>query len=224
MKKTLLTIIILLSALSGSAWGFDIRERITNELIKASPWEGADVEVEDIDVPGIERVRYDDCDIRLPKGVKNLGKVSFEAVLKLNGKEVKNIWASARVNVYKEVVVALNTLKMNRRVTKDDVRLVRTGLKDAPDAMTILEDALGMVVKRPISAGSVVKREFLKPETIIKKGDKLIVWIDSPKIRLKTAAIATVDGYRGGVVTARSSSGREINGVVTGYNELTVVF
>ncbi|MBI5643129.1 MAG: flagellar basal body P-ring formation protein FlgA [Deltaproteobacteria bacterium] len=226
MNKALLIFFILLTVLAGAAHAeVNINAEIKRQLLENSPWDEGQAEVEDIQIPGLTGdEKYDEAIVRIPNGAKNTGKVAVQVTLMLNGKEVKNTWASARVRIYKTVVVAINTLKMNHKVTKDDLRLVRTEMRDMPDALTSLDEAEGMMIKRPISAGTVVKKDYLKPETMIKRGERIIVWISSDKIKVKTGAVAMQDGYKGGVLTARSASGKEISGKVTGQGELAVEF
>ena len=113
---------------------------------------------------------------------------------------------------------------MKSRPLPDDVKLVSVEVKDAPDAVASIDELDGMVVKRPISVGSIIKRDYLRLETVVRKGDRVIVWLEGKSVRVKTAAIASEDGGKGAVITARALSGREISGTVTGPGELRVEF
>lgn len=222
MKKALL-ITLLVLALPALSYGLDANAEIRAALLKASPWSSARVEVEEIEAPGIEKERFDAIEVRL-SNPKATGKVAFLTVLKQNGKETRTLWGSARIRVYRDALVALRALKMKSKISTNDVKLVSVEVKDAPDAVGSIEELDGMVVKRPVAAGSVLKRDYLKPESIVKKGERVTVWLESRSIKVKTAAIASEDGGRGGVVAARALSGREISGVVTGPGELLVEF
>lgn len=214
---------LLVLALPALSYGLDADSEIRAALLKVSPWNGAKVEVEEIEVPGIDRERFDAIEVRL-SNPKAIGKVAFLTVLKRDGKEIKTLWGSARIRVYRDTLVALRALKMKSKLSADDVKLVSVEVKDAPDAVASIDELEGMVVRRPVPAGSVIKRDYLKPELIIKKGERVTVWLESKSIKVKTAAIASEDGGRGGVVAARALSGREISGVVTGPGQLLVEF
>ncbi len=222
MKKALL-ITLLVLALPALSYGLDADSEIKAALSKASPWSSAKVEVEEIEVPGIEREKFDSIEVRL-SNPKAIGKAAFLAVLKRNGKETRTLWGSARIRVYRDALVALRALKMKSKISMNDVKLVSVEVKDAPDAVGSIDELDGMVVKRPVAAGSILKRDCLKPESIVKKGERVTVWLESKSIKLKTAAVASEDGGKGGVIAARALSGREISGVVTGPGELLVEF
>lgn len=222
MKKALL-ITLLVLALPALSYGLDADSEIKAALLKASPWSGAKVEVEEIEAPGMEKERFDSIEVRL-SNPKAIGKVAFQVILRQNGKETRTLWGSARIRVYRDALVALRALKMKSKISMNDVKLVSVEVKDAPDAVASIDELDGMVVKRPVPAGSVIKRDYLKPESIIRKGDRVTVWLESKSIRLKTAAVASEDGGKGGVIAARALSGREISGVVTGQGELLVQF
>lgn len=222
MKKALL-ITLLFLALPSLSYGLDADAEIRAALLKASPWSSARVEVEEIEAPGIEKESFDSIEVRL-SNPKATGKVAFLTVLKRNGKETRTLWGSARIRVYRDALVALRALKMKSKISTNDVKLVSVEVKDAPDAVGSIEELDGMVVKRPVAAGSILKRDYLKPESIVKKGERVTVWLESRSIKVKTAAIASEDGGRGGVIAARALSGREISGVVTGPGELLVQF
>lgn len=226
--KIIRIIIALLFVLSFSFDAFAdgrFASEIKRQILENSPWENGDVEVEDIQVSGYEPSleAFDELNITLPKGMKNIGKVSLRVTVTEKGVS-KAYWATARVKVYKDAVVALNALRMNQKITKDDLKLVRMEVRDTPDVAEFIDDVAGMAVKRPIPAGSVIKMDYLKPEMIIKKGEKIILNVESKKLRIKSFATAKEDGSKGSLIAARTNSGRVVNGVVTGPGEIVVEF
>lgn len=228
MRALLIIFFLILPAFACAASADEadgrIRAEIASKILGSTPWDGADVEVDGIELPDLGAVSYDSFEIMLPSGIKNTGKVSVQITLKSGGSAVKTFWASARIRVFKEAVVAMNTMRINQRITASDVKLVRMEAREVPDAIVSVDEGVGMLVKRPISAGSVVKKDYLKPESIIRKGDHVVVWIENRRIKIKTAATALESGHKGGVINARSASGKEFSGRVTGPGELSVEF
>lgn len=219
-----MTAIALLLAQASYAAGDSLVAEISRQITESSPWEGADVEVSDIQVPNLPNEGYDEVRVELPRNSRNIGKVSFAVEFYSRGKMLKSLWGSARVKVYKDTVVALGALKMNRKIEKEDLKLVRMELTEANEAASSIEEAAGMIARRPIAAGAPIKREYLRSETLVKRGDRVIVLIESDKVKIRTIATATGEGARGSMVSARTSSGRELSGVVTAPGELTVGF
>lgn len=203
-----------------------IRSEVVRQIVENSPWQGSDIEVDDIQItgPGVSKETFDRVSVRVPQGMKNLGKVTVLATLLSGEKEVKNVWVSARIKVFKEAVVALNSLKMNDRITGEDVKVMRMETRDLTDTITRAEDAVGMLVRRPIPAGSVIKKDYIKPEVVVKRGDRIVVCVENDRLRVKSVGTASEDGTRGETISARMSSGKDVSGKVTGPGEISVEF
>lgn len=227
MLKAAGKIITALSAvviLAGGACGdYKPEEFIKAELVKNSPWEGGDLRVEDIQVPGLDAEKYDSMSVELPRGIRNTGKVSFKVVLHSKDRE-KDLWGSAKLKVYNDAVVALKAIKANKLIDSGDVKLVRVEMAEAGEALASIEEAAGMLAKRPISAGSVIKREYVKPEVIVKKGEKVTLNVQGPKISIRSKGTASEDGHKGGVIAVRTASGKQITGRVAGPGEIIIEF
>lgn len=220
----IITALAAVVILSGGAWGDDRAEAfIKAELVKNSPWEGGDLRVEDIQVPGLDSEKYDSMSLELPRGIRNTGKVSFKAVLYSKGKE-KDLWGSAKLKVYNDAVVALKSIKANKPINSGDVKLVKVDMAEAGEALVSLEEAAGMLAKRPIPAGSIIKREYVKPEVIVKRGERVTLNVQGPKISIRSKGTASEDGHKGGVIAVRTASGKQITGRVTGPGEIIIEF
>lgn len=211
---------------SGPVFGDEgcIKDEVKKALIMASPWEAGDMDISDVQLSGYNDEDFDKVEIKVPDNMKNIGKVSVQAVLSLKGKEVKALWATARIRVFKEVVVALNPLKANTKIAKGDIRVMRTEVNDARDSFPTMGEVEGMVVKRPIPAGSVVKKDYVKPEVVVKRGERVVLNFEADRLRVRSTGVASEDGASGGVIAVKTSSGKAITGKVSGPGEITVGF
>lgn len=203
-----------------------VRSEVTRQLVENSPWSGEDIEVDDIRIngPDITNEKFDRVEVRVPKRMTNIGKVTVLATLFSGKKEVRNIWVCARIKVFREAVVALNSIRMNEKITKDDVRAMRMETRDVSDTLGSTEEAVGMLARRPIAAGTVIKREYLKPQVIVKRGERIVVSVENERLKVKSMGTAVGDGSRGETVSVRMSSGKEIAGRVAGPGEIIVDF
>lgn len=203
-----------------------LKETIASRLIEGSPWKGMDAEAEVVELAGYDpsSVKFDRVEVNLPRGMRNTGKVTAGVVLYSGSKEVKRLWASARIRVYRTVAVSLSPLKMNKAIDTGDVKYMRTELADTAGAVTSEEEIKGMSALRPIPAGMVIKKEYLRPETLIKRGEAVTILVDNGRLRIKSKGKASEDGYMGKTVRVRAASGKEIKGRVTGRGEMTVNF
>lgn len=203
-----------------------IEKEITREILSAVPWSGADVSVDDIDIYGYDpsAVRFDAVKVTLPRQANYIGKLTVLVNLLMKGREVKTVMASATVRAFKEIVVAVNPVRMGQKIEKDDLRLQRMEARDMFGAVDSIDEAAGMVAKRPITAGSVVKKDYIKPETVIRRGERVSVLISNNRMKIKTAATAIEDGYNDKTITVRTPSGKEVSGKVVGPGEIVVEF
>ncbi len=196
------------------------------QVISLSPWEGSDIEVSEIEFSGNENLAngFDAIKVNAPKGVRTLGKITVPVSLMSKGAEIKTIWASARIRLYRNAVIAVNSIKKGSSVSEKDLTLKRIEVRDSSDLPRTIADVSGMAAKRPIPAGAVVKMDYLVAQTIVKRGDVVAIHMENERIKIKAKGIATEDGSNGSIISARSVAGKELRARVIGPGELTVDF
>ncbi|CAG0993847.1 hypothetical protein ANRL2_03412 [Anaerolineae bacterium] len=210
--------------LPAPAYAGQAEEFVKGELTSMLPWEASDVEVDEVAIPGLLYGKGASFRLELPKRPSSAGKVSFKVEVREKGVETRAFWGSARVKVFKDALVAMRTLKMRTRIKADDVKLSRVELGDAAESFSSIEELSGMVAKRPIVAGSVIRKDYVRPETVIRRGDKVSLRIEGPSIMIRSKGIAAEDGHMGAVVGVRTASGKEVAGRVSGPGEVAVGF
>lgn len=221
--------ILMLSMMSGTALADTMeafKAEVSKQFIEGSPWDKNDIEVDEVQItsPDTAPGRFDRVLLKAPRGMKNIGRVTALATIFSGGKEVKSLWVSARIRVFKDAVVALNPIRMNKRVAKGDLKLVRMELGETNEAVESIEEAEGMVSKRPISAGAVIRKDYLKQVPLIKRGERVILIVENGQFKIKSTGVASEDGYRGGLIAVRTALGKEVTGKVAGPGEITVEF
>ncbi len=216
---------LALSAAAAHAGGWEtLRGEITRQLTANSPWAGMEVDVSEIDAPGFEpsRDEFDEVIVGIPAGSRGVGRVSVTVTLSKSGVQVKKLWASARVRVYRTMIAAAVPLRAGSIISREQIKPVKAEIDEASEAAISLADALGMMVLRPMPAGAVVKKNYLRPRTIVKRGDTVTVVVESARIKIKSKGIAMQDGWEGSSMTVRTASGRELKGRLNPSGELAV--
>jgi flagella basal body P-ring formation protein FlgA len=99
---------------------------------------------------------------------------------------------------------------MNEKITKDDVKAMRMETRDVADTLGSTEEAVGMLARRPIAAGTVIKREYLKPQVIVKRGERIVVSVENDRLKVKSMGTAletarAAKQFRSGCRPARRS-------------------
>lgn len=230
MRRALTLTLVILAALAlpGSALGGAIEREIKSTLVGALPWDPGQVEITGIKLQGFDPdssdLDYDSVEVTLPRRLPRMGRVSVYLGLFSGSREVKNLWATARVNVYRDAVIAAKPLEMGETISRSDVKVERVRMRRVSGEVASVDEVIGMRVRRPIGAGSVVKEAYVEPSTLIKRGDSITLVVTNGVLKVKSIAVASEDGHKGGTITAVTSSGKEVTGRVVGPGEMQVRF
>jgi flagella basal body P-ring formation protein FlgA len=195
-------------------------------------WDGASVEVNNLDLSALDLngksaliEGFDAIEIVYLGQVRPGKRFTMRVTFIKQKKVLTDALLTAKIRAFKEVVVAVRSLRIRDKVGPGDVRIERMELRDinAP-LFTSLSDVIGMRVRRPIRAGAFVKRSYIDPETLMRRGEMIVVVADNGILRIRTKARALKDGYPGSVVEARTVGGKVVFGTVTRRGELSVSF
>ena len=224
MRRLLYIAAFLVTLLLPAASNASVNEFVKGELASMLPWERDSIEVDEVEIPGFAAGKGASLSLDMPKRLEGPGKVSFKVEVREKGSPVRVFWGSARVRVFKEAVVALRPMKAKTKIKAADIKTAKVELIEASSAFASVDEIEGMVVKRPINAGAVIKREFVKKETIVKRGEAVALMVEGPSIRIRSHGVATEDGHKGAVIAVRTASGKEVPGLVTGPGEIVIGF
>jgi len=209
-----------------------IYDKVTALVKSDSRWGDASVEVSDLDLSALDSggkqvaVRgFDAVKVRFLGQVRPGKRFTMRLVFLKDDKVLTKVLATARISVFKDVVVAMRSLRIRDKIGAGDVRIERMQLRDLDAAVFVsLDDVVGMRVRRPVRAGAYVKRDYIQPETLVRRGDKVVVVAESGILKIRSRARALEDGYPGSVVEARTVGGKIVFGTVNEKGELAVAF
>ena len=224
MRRLLYIAAFLVTLLLPAASNASVNEFVKGELASMLPWERDSIEVDEVEIPGFAAGKGASLSLDMPKRLEGPGKVSFKVEVREKGSPVRVFWGSARVRVFKKAVVALRPMKSRTKIKAADIKTAKVELIEASSAFASVDEIEGMVVKRPINAGAVIKREFVKKETIVKRGEAVALMVEGPSIRIRSHGVAAEDGHKGAVIAVRTASGKEVPGLVTGPGEIVIGF
>lgn len=203
----------------------EIKAAVVEYLDKTFPLEKNGMTIEDIEVK--TKVMLPKREITpmivLPKGNKIPGKINL--MVNFQDKDFsKTVWVSAKIVQLKDVVVAARVLPINHVIEMGDVRVIKLDANEvAGNIFSSINVLLGMAVKRPITANSVIKEDYVYKPAVIKKGDAVDVMVESGAIVVTVKCEAREDGFLGkGIRVSNLSSGKDIMGVVVGTGKVLV--
>jgi flagella basal body P-ring formation protein FlgA len=157
------------------------------------------------------RLRLALCDQPLegfwPKGARKMGSVSVG--VRCNGSNTWSIYTRAKVAVFESVVVANRPLSRGESLDASDVELVREDLTRLSSGFySQIEDVVGMEVRRPVRAGTVLGRGMVKAPILIHRGEKVSITASTGTVTVRMEGKALASGAKGDVITVMNLSSK----------------
>ena len=140
----------------------------------------------------------------------------FRGWVRYAGRRTFSIWARARVEVTRKVVVAAEPLRAGDAIRREQVREMESA--SAPDdSAQRVEDVAGQALRRDLPSGAVIQPRMLIPVREIARGDAVRVEVRSGAARLALEGKAESAAHRGEtVMLVNERSGRRFRATVTG--------
>jgi flagella basal body P-ring formation protein FlgA len=134
-----------------------------------------------------------------------------------------DIWARVRVSVKQTRVVAAVTLKGGDRLGPDHLSVEEFESAPGHEFITRVEDALGMITKRPFAAGTPIPLRMLEKPADVKRGDPVRLHSRIGSASVSTEAYAQSAGKVGDWIPVKNaSSGRVVRARVEAAGEVTL--
>ena len=196
---------------------------LQDELSQQSPRDQLEIRVSNPE-PRIKLARCDKpLTYALHGNATNASNVTVKVSCEANASW--SFYLTASVDHWREVAVASRSIRRGDMLTGADIqrdrrRLSGTGLSavDAP------ESVIGMVARRPIRAGDIIRSSQLAAPLAIKRGDTVKIKASNTSIAIVTSGEALSNGSVGQQIRIRNlNSERVIRARVTGPGEAEVV-
>jgi flagellar basal body P-ring formation protein FlgA len=137
-------------------------------------------------------------DVLLPEQAGRGGQISFTVSFSVNGREVKRIRVSARVDLYADVVVAGGYLKKHQEIREGDVhRIVRNVAQLPPDVVREIDEVVGKRMTLSINGQEVLRKGMVEVPPVVKKGDRVIMVVENDVFKITSWGELKEDGRRG---------------------------
>ncbi len=144
-----------------------------------------------------------------PPGSRIIGNVTVG--VRCGGTSPWTIYVPAHVQIFRPVAVAIRSLERGAVISEADIKLVEHDL--AALKLGYIDDArqaIGMVARQRIRAGSVVTPHMVEAPRLIRRGEQVTIVARSGGIEIQAAGTALSDGARGELVRVRNNSSRKI--------------
>ncbi len=228
MKTSLLIIVLSFS------WQLFAAEIETQESIFKQSRNYIKSHLVDMDDYEIELLGFDSR-LKLPKCSQPLQIQSQNRTLKAgrNTLSVKckqqakwSVYVSAMIRIYKDVIVAARPVRRGEIIRADSLKLQRRDIASLRTAYgEDLTAFINLQSSRNISADSVVNPGYLKPQTLIKKGDKVTIAAHSRNFDIQMAGIALMNGSKGQNIKVKNIKSKQIvHATVIKPNQVSVLY
>jgi flagella basal body P-ring formation protein FlgA len=174
------------------------------------------------------RLRLAECDKPLQAFTpgSQLGGGSLTVGVRCEGSSPWKIYVSARIKVFRPVVIANRPLPKGSPVNLADVELQERDVTRLTDGFFTDPHALaGMLAKRPLASGEILSTSNLQAPTLVNKGDKVRIVARPGAFEVIMMGEAMRDGgLRDRIPVRNLSSGRVVEAIISGAGEVEIVF
>ncbi|MEO2068742.1 MAG: flagellar basal body P-ring formation chaperone FlgA, partial [Desulfurobacteriaceae bacterium] len=123
-----------------------------------------------------------------------------------NGKPVKRVFITLRVEKKQSVVVAKKNIPKGKIITFEDLEVVKLPESKAKNTFLSKEEVIGRVARRDIRKGEVIRERDILPHFIVFKGKPVKVVYSSGTIHIEILGIALENGSLGDIIKVKNIS------------------
>lgn len=182
------------------------------------PLHYANLEVEDVHYNGPYSIPVGKTVLRFgPDQYIFPGRVSLSMVVSVDGEEILRTQVRARVSADVRVLMTRRALRKGDIVDRDDLDSVVVRMdSDGRGLIADVMDAIGKEVRKPIAEKALLKDSMLEAPPLIRRGDPVVVMVQTRNLTVTSTGEARSDGRPGDVVRVITNMSRkELKGRVT---------
>lgn len=159
--------------------------------------------------------------VTMPQGIQPARTTTVSLAVAVNGDFYKKATYRGRVHIYENVVAAARPLRLDQKLTADDVQLVEREV--AAGGLADVADAVGFVMLRTVRAGTVLTDNMLARPVILLKGVPVQLVVNRLGIHVHTEGVSLQSGRAGELIRVRNAaSGKSLYGRVIDSNTVEI--
>lgn len=134
------------------------------------------------------------------------------------------LFVPAQVSLFESVLVAVRPLGRHSVIGAQDIALMERDTGMLNDSyLTDPQRAIGMRMRRPVAADSVISPAHLEQDEIVKRGDKVVISAANTQISVKMPGEALEGGTAGSQIRVKNTrSGRTVSARITAPGQVSV--
>ncbi len=207
--------------------GQKIRDAVRNKIYSEMPWKMEDVRIDFGSVPDTIVVPAGSMvkSANLPENCSFRNTQTVQVVIENNAKIVRKIPITARIRIFRPVCVALTRINRNAPITESSIRVEKREVTELSRNSYEFPDSLyGKVVDRTIIAGKILTDDYIKPEILVRGGEKVKIVASENEALVSVEGEALRDGAFGDKIPVRSAlTGKRVSAFVVSRSTVSVV-
>ena len=157
-----------------------------------------------------------------PPGSRSLGNTTIG--VRCTDAGSWSLYVPARIDVFAKVLVARQPLMRGAVAHVADFEPVERNLANMPYGYyTDPHDIVGMVVKRTLTAATVITPHMLQAPKLVRRGERVVVIAETGNLSIRSSGKALGDGKSGDLVRVEATGSRRIiDGIVVSQGVVKV--
>jgi flagella basal body P-ring formation protein FlgA len=206
----------------------DMEAAVMRAIRTRSPWQAQKTTLREL--RGIEPVILPagpvQYEVTFSPHASFLGPTSFSLSLRVAGNMEKRLYGTAHIEVFQEVATIARPVARDEVIAAEDIQLKQMNLlRVPPRVVTKAEELIGKRAKKPLPANTMVHAYEVETLPFVKKGDVVLIIVESPLLKITATGEALERGERGATIRVRNvTSQREIRAVVVDKKTVRVPF
>ena len=170
-----------------------------------------------------DNAAYTVCSIA-EDGYNGRNKIIYRVALCDDAKIVHTVLVEAAYDVLADVLVTAKPLASGSIITPTDVYTVKQKASRLPlEAVTGMTGIEGKVLKSNIAQGVILRSDYFKTSSDIKKGREVTVLVEGENVQISTKGVLRNDAVIGGVArVACTAQKKEISGILISEDTVKV--
>ena len=168
----------------------DLEMMVRAYITANPPFTGADMTITSVRIPGDVMLPTGDVQHEiqyLPQG-RASGTLPLNIFFSIDGNPVKRMLVTANIVLMKEVPVTRRPIARYQLIQAQDLMMQTMDVTDLPaNAVFAFEDIKGQRARRNIGPRTVLRKDQLEFPPAVKKGDRVLIVVESGGLRITTA-------------------------------------
>lgn len=149
--------------------------------------------------------------VDLPYGIRYNTPTIARVNISTDGKPTSQFNINFAIKHYQSVVVAAKPIVGRRILQSDDLRYERMDISRlGPGYFTDINKVAGLMLRRPLAAGTIVNDNSLEKPVVVKSGSMINLIARIGDIEVRTVGKALQDGAEGAVIRVQNINSKKI--------------